>query len=164
MRVFALRTVGFLLCWQVCLVVSAAPQGEVNFTRDVVPALTKAGCNMGACHGSLQGRGGMALSLLGFNPAADYDVLFKQSRGRRANAAAPEQSLLLLKASATVPHGGGVRLPADSAAYKLLRDYIAQGMKPPGANEPVVQRLEVTPLEATLEAGEEVQVTAKAHW
>src|SRR5687767_6891381 len=66
MRDFALRTAGFLVCWQVCLLASAAPKAEVNFTRDVVPALTKAGCNMGACHGSLQGRGGMALSLLGF--------------------------------------------------------------------------------------------------
>src|SRR5436190_3699450 len=85
----------------------------VDFTRDVVPALTRAGCNAGACHGSFQGRGGLQLSLLGFDSAFDYDVLAKSSRGRRINAGTPANSLLLLKPTAAVPHGGGRRIAAD---------------------------------------------------
>ena len=146
------------------LVTAPAAGEEISFTRDVNPALTKAGCNMGACHGSLQGRGGMALSLLGYNPRADYDALFKQARGRRASPAAPEHSLLLLKGTATIPHGGGVRMTPDSPTYKLLRDYIAQGMPPPGTSEPVAVRLEVTPLEVTLQPQQEVQLCVLAHW
>ena len=72
-------------------------QQPLRFTRDVVPALTKAGCNSGACHGSFLGRGGLQLSLLGFDAAFDHEVLTKASRRRRVNVSAPEQSLLLPK-------------------------------------------------------------------
>src|SRR5688572_6911395 len=81
----------------------------VSFSRDVVPALTRAGCNSGACHGSFQGRGGFRLSLLGFDPQADFDSLTREARGRRIFPALPEQSLLLLKPTGTVAHGGGKR-------------------------------------------------------
>src|SRR5262245_1011309 len=73
---------------------------KLSFTRDVIPALTKSGCNAGACHGSFQGRGGFRLSLLGFDPAVDYDTIFKAGRGRRVTPTSPEQSLLLRKATA----------------------------------------------------------------
>ncbi|MCE9606002.1 MAG: DUF1553 domain-containing protein [Planctomycetia bacterium] len=134
------------------------------FSRDIVPVLTKAGCNMGACHGSFQGRGGMTLSLLGFNPTADYDVLFKQSRGRRVSPSAPDQSLLLRKATAAVPHGGGRRFEEDSVAYRAIRDYIAQGANPPGIREPEIVRLETSPRELTLRVGSEAQLVVTAHW
>ncbi len=155
-----------LLSWFVLALVSADPAWaeKFRFTREVVPALTKAGCNSGACHGSFQGRGGMSLSLLGFNPAADYDVLFKQGRGRRVNPAAPELSLLLLKGTAQVPHGGGKRLAADSDAYRVLRDYIAAGLPPLGEHEPTVVRLDVTPREVTLAPQAEVKLKVTAHW
>src|SRR5438094_6689598 len=91
---------------EVRLEVAASPRGRpVDFTRDVVPALTRAGCNAGACHGSFQGRGGFQLSLLGFDATFDYDVLAKASRGRRLNPGVPEQSLLLLKPTGAMPHG-----------------------------------------------------------
>ncbi len=51
-------------------------QREPHFIQDVVPILTKAGCNAGSCHGSFQGRGGFRLSLLGFDPTADYEAIF----------------------------------------------------------------------------------------
>src|SRR5881394_335115 len=72
--------------------VAAEPAAE--FIKDVVPVLTKAGCNAGACHGSFQGRGGFRLSLLGFDPAADYEAVVTESRGRRVFATAPDKSLL----------------------------------------------------------------------
>src|SRR5438477_12284525 len=93
----------------------------VSFTRNVVPALTRLGCNAGACHGSFKGRGELRLSLLGFDPAADYQVLAKEGRGRRVFPAAPERSLLLAKPTLAVPHGGGQRLTENSPAYRIRR-------------------------------------------
>jgi hypothetical protein len=141
-----------------------AADTPLSFTRDVVPVLTKAGCNMGACHGSFQGRGGMTLSLLGFAPAADYDVLFKQSRGRRASATAPEHSLLLRKATGAVAHGGGRRFAEDSDAFRIVRDYISQGAPAPTDGEPQIVRLETIPAEFTLGRGAEAKLKVVAHW
>src|SRR5688572_27144154 len=93
---------------------SARAAEPPDFSRDVVPALTKLGCNAGSCHGSFQGRGGFRLSLLGFDPAADYEAIVTEARGRRVFAAAPDKSLLLLKGTAQVAHGGKKRLSTDS--------------------------------------------------
>ena len=110
---------------------SSTRTSPIEFTRDVLPALTKAGCNAGACHGSFQGRGGFQLSLLGFNSTFDYDVLTKASRGRRLNAGLPERSLLLLKPTGAMPHGGGRRIAPDSEVAAVIRDWIVQGLAGP---------------------------------
>ena len=145
------------LCWMLGLLtwpgVILADVAAPSFSRDVLPALTKAGCNSGACHGSFQGRGGMQLSLLGYDSLADFETLFLTGRGRRVSAVAPTDSLLLRKASGRMPHGGGLRLRPESVEYQLLHDYIAQGMVRPTAAEPVVQTLIVSPDKLTLNAG-----------
>ena len=140
------------------------PRPVPSFSRDAAPALTKAGCNAGACHGSFQGRGGLQLSLLGFDPLADYDALTKSARGRRVFPAAPEQSLMLLKATAAVPHGGGRRMTVESEAYRVLRDYIAAGLPPPTTDDPHVVRLEVTPGELLLKPGQQAEISVAAYW
>ncbi|MCA8991449.1 MAG: DUF1553 domain-containing protein [Planctomycetaceae bacterium] len=100
----------------------------VSFVNDVVPILTKAGCNMGACHAKAGGgQNGFQLSLLGFEPDEDYDALFKEGRGRRLFLADPEQSLILTKGSGGVPHGGGVRLVKSSEEYGTLKRWVAEG-------------------------------------
>src|ERR1043166_8440468 len=86
----------------------------LNFPNQIVPIFTKAGCNSGGCHGKASGQNGFRLSLLGFEPAEDYEHLVKEARGRRIFPASPENSLLLLKATATLPHGGGKRLEKGS--------------------------------------------------
>ncbi|MFM9063803.1 MAG: S-layer protein, partial [Pirellula sp.] len=87
------------------------PHRPVSLVNDVVPILTKAGCNAGTCHAKAgNGQNGFQLSLLGFEPLEDYQHLVVEGRGRRLSATAPEQSLLLLKATGEVPHGGGARL------------------------------------------------------
>jgi len=121
-----------------------------DFTREVVPALTRAGCNAGACHGSFQGRGGFQLSLLGFDPAFDYEVLAKASRGRRINAGTPGQSLLLLKPMGAVPHGGGRRIAAESEVAAILTDWIAGGMPGPRGDELNGLRISVEPPELAI--------------
>ena len=110
------------------------PNAPIDFTRDVVPALTKAGCNSGACHGSFQGRGGLQFSLLGFDPAFDHEVLTKASRGRRINVSSPGQSLLLQKPTGAIPHGGGRRIAPDSEVAAILRDWISENMPGPREN------------------------------
>jgi len=141
-----------------------ANSGAVRFERDVVPALTKAGCNSGACHGSFQGRGGLTLSLLGFDPRRDHDVLFKDGRGRRIAPAAPDESLLLRKATGRMAHGGGKRFEIGSPLHRVLVDYIAQGMAPPSAELLTVSRLEVVPRDFVLRIGEQAPIAVKAHW
>src|SRR4051795_11417623 len=85
----------------------ASGRSAVTFERDVEPILTRAGCNAGACHGKARGQNGFALSLLGFDPDFDFDAIAREARGRRVFPATPEESLLLRKATAAVPHGGG---------------------------------------------------------
>lgn len=135
-----------------------------DFARDVVPALTKAGCNAGACHGSFQGRGGLTLSLWGFDPAADYRVLVTEARGRRVFPAAPDKSLILLKPTMAMPHGGGRRLSPGTEAYDILRNWIAQGAEKARAADLRVARLEVEPAEPLLKRGETASPRVRATW
>lgn len=137
---------------------------DVQFSRDVVPVLTKAGCNAGSCHGSFQGRGGFRLSLLGFDPHMDYDALVREARGRRILASAPAHSLILRKPTGAMAHGGGKRLTVDSAAYRILHDWITSGLPGPRTDDPRVVRLEVTPAEATLRPDQQANLKVQAVW
>src|SRR5436190_7376124 len=95
--------------------------GEVpSFRNDVLPILSKAGCNTGGCHGALAGKGGFKLSLFGYNPDADYLAITRESRGRRIEPTDPGASLLLLKPTTTVRHKGGKRIELNSDEYKIL--------------------------------------------
>lgn len=132
----------------------------VDFTRDILPALTKAGCNAGACHGSFQGRGGFQLSLLGFDAKFDYDVLAKASRGRRLNPGIPGKSLLLLKPTGGVPHGGGRRIKPDSEVAMLLQEWIASGMPGPQPDDLKGLKLSVEPKELVIPPQREEDATA----
>ena len=100
--------------------------GDVRFGTDVVPILTKLGCDSGGCHGKATGQNGFKLSLFGFEPEVDYDALVTEARGRRLTLADPDRSLLLLKATSRVPHGGGRRLNESSDDYRILCDPVAQ--------------------------------------
>src|SRR4051812_1287170 len=87
---------------------------EISFRNNVQPVLTKAGCNAGACHGAAAGQNGFKLSLRGYDNDGDYLVLTKQALGRRVSVNDPGRSLILLKATATIPHKGGKRFELDS--------------------------------------------------
>jgi hypothetical protein len=139
-------------------------QMPVNFPNQVVPIFTKAGCNSGGCHGKSGGQNGFRLSLLGFEPAEDYEHLVKEARGRRLFPAAPDRSLLLMKGVATLPHGGGKRLDENSDDYRLLVRWIRQGMPYGSTNDPVVERIEVFPQQRTLALAAEQQLAVVAHY
>lgn len=115
------------------------------FESEVLVALSKQGCNSGACHGSPSGKGSFRLSLRAFDRVLDELTLIREDFGRRVNPIEPEQSLLLLKPMMKLTHGGGKQLSKDDAAYKILHDWIAEGAKtdPPGT--PRCVKLEVYP-------------------
>jgi hypothetical protein len=136
----------------------------VDFAIEVVPLLSRYGCNAGGCHGKASGQNGFKLSLFGFDPAYDYDELVRRTRGRRMNTAAPDQSLLLLKATNKVPHGGGARLDPESEGYQVLRQWIANGAPQSADDVAHVVKLEIEPRERILAAGATQQLRVVAHY
>src|SRR5579872_6092843 len=106
-----------------------------SFRNHVLPLMTRAGCNSGACHGALAGKGGLKLSLRGYAPSTDYFVLTEQAQGRRVDRLQPAHSLMLLKPTMAVAHGGGQRIEVGSADYQLLADWIASGAPGPRDND-----------------------------
>ena len=144
---------------------AGAAERSMSFVNEIVPTLTKAGCNVGVCHAKAgNGQNGFQLSLLGFEPLEDYEHLVKEARGRRLSFAAPDRSLVLLKASARVPHGGGERLDAASEGYALLRKWIAQGAPWSGRDEPQLESFEVQPARGSIPRGGQQQLKALAHY
>jgi hypothetical protein len=139
-------------------------EAVVSFRNQVVPVFTKLGCNAGGCHGKASGQNGFKLSLLGFDPAFDYAAVVQEARGRRVFPAAPDSSLLLLKGSATVPHGGGRRFARDSAEYALVRRWISQGMPAGSDRDPRVTRIACFPRSAVVDRRGEQQLLVTAFY
>src|SRR5947209_8337697 len=98
---------------------------KVDFERHLMGLFGRMGCNSGSCHGSFQGKGGFRLSLFGYDPEKDYQAVTREVLGRRLDRVDPDRSLLLLKATGKVSHGGGRRFAADSWQYRLFRQWIA---------------------------------------
>jgi hypothetical protein len=136
----------------------------INFGNQIVPIFTKLGCNSGGCHGKASGQNGFKLSLLGFEPDVDFNALVKEARGRRLFPAAPDNSLLLLKACGVVAHGGGKRMEIGSDEYKLVRRWIAAGTPFGEPTDPVVERITVVPEHRILSRNNRQQFAAYAHY
>ena len=133
-----------------------------SFKNHVLPVMTRAGCNSGACHGAAAGKNGLRLTLRGYGPEVDYDVLTRQALARRINKTAPEQSLFLLKPTGAIEHGGGARFAADSPEYRVLAEWIGAGMPRPRDDEPAITKLEAFPGAVTLAPGASQQVVVRA--
>ena len=139
-------------------------QHQWSFRNDVLPVLAKTGCNSGACHGALAGKGGFKLSLRGYDPNHDFQVITRQARGRRIELSDPGASLLLTKPSGGVPHKGGVRFEANSPAYRILGEWISAGVPGPQDSDPRAVRLEIFPKNAILAQGDQQQLVVQAHF
>ena len=140
------------------------PSARITFEMDVQPLLTRFGCNSGACHGKSGGQNGFALSLLGFDSDFDYDSLVLSSRGRRVFPAAPASSLLLLKASGQVPHGGGERFSVGSPFFELLLAWIEAGTPRTPLDAPQLLRVMVEPENQKLVPQEKVPLRVLAEY
>jgi hypothetical protein len=136
----------------------------INFPNQIVPIFTKYTCNSGGCHGKSGGQNGFRLSLLGFEPQEDYEYLVKESFGRRLFPAAPEHSLLLLKGTGTLPHGGGDRWKKDSHDYRMLIRWIDQGMPYGRPEDPSVSGISVYPRYRLLGSEGRQQLKVVAHY
>lgn len=106
---------------------NAAGVEPLSFDTQILPLLTKHGCNAGACHGAAAGRGNFSLSLFGSDPAADYQAIVRAFRGRRIRLADPESSLLIAKPSGRIAHGGEVLFEPDSPTAAALAQWIGRG-------------------------------------
>jgi len=135
---------------------------EWSFRNHVLPVMTKMGCNSGPCHGAAAGKNGFKLTLRGFDPVTDYYTLTHQAIGRRTNRLEPAKSLILLKPTLTIPHGGGQRFPVGSPEYQVMSGWIAAGMPPPKPSDPRIVDLQVYPHEASLVPGALQQLVVMA--
>ena len=136
----------------------------VSFTEDVIPTLTKAGCNQGACHGAQFGQGNFKLSLLGFAPDEDHPSIVRGRSQRRVSVIAPTESLLLRKALLTVPHGGGRRMQSGSPEYETLKVWLHTGAPGPVEDEPRLTDISVTPRQREYQENEGQQLRVVAHF
>lgn len=135
-----------------------------SFRNDIAPLLFKMGCNTGACHGAAAGKNGFKLSLRGFDFDWDHKVMTRQANARRLSLSEPEQSLVLLKATMEVPHGGGERFRNDSESYRILRDWIAAGAPAANAADPLVQSIEPYPNSVKLAKDATQQIIVRANY
>ena len=133
-----------------------------SFRNDVLPVMTKVGCNSGPCHGAAAGKNGFKLTLRGYDPVTDYYTLTHQALARRTDRLEPAKSLILLKPTLTISHGGGRRFDVDSPEYKVIAGWLAQGMPAPQDTDAVVKEIEVLPHEASLVPGAEQQLIVTA--
>src|SRR5438105_343491 len=140
MRLVRYLAAGLLVAAMVA--VRASANEPVNFERDAMAVLSKSGCNLGACHGNFNGKGGFRLSLRGEDPAADYETLLRGADQRRVNLLDPEASLILQKPTGQVVHQGGLRFNRESIEYRVLRQWIDAGVPGPVAEARLI-RLEV---------------------
>nr|MCS5564206.1 hypothetical protein [Oleiphilaceae bacterium] len=117
----------------------------LNFNNDVIPIMSRFGCNASGCHGKAEGQNGFKLSVFGFDATNDYQALVMQGRGRRVFPASPEKSLLLLKVSGATPHGGGVRIIPGQPAYETLLNWIKAGTPVGSDDDPRVVGIQLFP-------------------
>lgn len=135
-----------------------------SFRNDVQTVLTKAGCNMGACHGAQAGKKGFKLALRGYDHFADYDTLTRQARARRVDLNDPAESLILRKATGTIPHGGGQRFAPGSLEYRIVSEWIAEGAPGPTERDPVVTSLTILPRQIVLDSQSSQQLMLQAEY
>lgn len=136
---------------------------HVDFDTEIVPILTKAGCNTGACHGAAAGRGGFRLSLFGSDPVFDHRSIALELEGRRVNLVEPAESLVLLKPTGTLRHGGGRRFGIDSESDRRFQAWIASGAERSSARR--LEKLTMTPTRhVAARPGESITLTATARF
>ncbi|MEX0819779.1 MAG: DUF1549 domain-containing protein [Pirellulaceae bacterium] len=140
------------------------PQRGYNFENDIVPILSKFGCNSSGCHGKAEGQNGFKLSVFGFDPEQDYRAFTMEGRGRRVFPSAPRRSLILLKANGGIPHGGGIRIDPQRPEHQTLVNWIQAGAPFGSPTDPKVVAIEVSPRQGQLPMRASQPLHVEATW
>jgi WD40 repeat protein len=143
---------------------AAKTNAPLSFVNDVLPVLSKAGCNAGKCHAKPEGQNGFKLSVFAYDPKSDHREIVKDARGRRVFPAFAEESLILRKPTLALPHEGGERFKAGSKSYQTLVRWIEQGMPYSASNDPRLERITVSPGERRYRKGDQQALTVQAHY
>lgn len=164
MRLFTRNaSAGILLLSGLGSWIQAEEPVPLSFRNDVLPILSRHGCASGACHAKAEGQNGFHLTVFAYDPEADYREIVHNARGRRVFPAAPEKSLLVLKATHRVEHEGGEAIARGSEAERILIEWIRQGMPWEVPGEPRIEGILVQPAEMRYQKGEArtLKVTAR---
>ncbi len=137
---------------------------EWSFRTHVIPVLSRQGCNMGACHGAIAGKGGFRLSLRGYDPETDFNRITKEALGRRIELSDPGRSLLLTKATTALKHTGGKHIKEGSRDYRVISEWIAAGAKAPEKDDARLLGLEIFPELSTLKVGDFQNILVRAKY
>ncbi len=132
-------------------VTRAAETKPISFHLDIMPILTRSGCNTGSCHGAARGKDGFRLSLFGFDPNGDYQRITREIGIRRINLAVPDQSLILLKATGAVQHSGGKKIEPGSKHYNTVLTWLKAGAPVDAGPPPAVTKVDIYPKQAVME-------------
>lgn len=135
-----------------------------TFRNHVQPVFARLGCNSGACHGALAGKGGFRLSLRGYDTERDHYNITTQQLGRRVDLASPAHSLVLTKPTAAVPHKGGKRLDEESLHYRVVSEWLANGAPAPSEQDARLESLEILPKSVTLKKGQVQPLVVQARY
>ena len=146
-------------------VLDATKPRDISFHLDVMPVITRSGCNTGSCHGAGRGKDGFRLSLFGFDPVGDFQRITREIGVRRINLAIPEQSLILLKSIGSVPHSGGKRMEPGSEYERTLLTWLKANAPIDAVAPPTCTKVELFPSQAVLEGeGATQRLVAVAHY
>ncbi|MEZ6079501.1 MAG: hypothetical protein R3C56_28660 [Pirellulaceae bacterium] len=144
---------------------AATTPRDISFHLDIMPVLTRSGCNTGSCHGAARGKDGFRLSLFGYDPVGDYQRITREIGIRRINLAIPEQSLVYLKATGAVPHSGGKRMDPDSPYAAALLGWLNGGALLDANAPPECTQVDLFPPQAVMEGeGASQRLVAVAHY
>jgi hypothetical protein len=147
-----------------------------SFGRDIGGIFTRRGCNSTSCHGGVKGKGGLKLSINAMYPHDDYKWIVEGGTYKvlsadpgakipRIDLKQPEKSLLLSKPALEVAHGGGQRFKVDSRDYATILEWVRNGAQygEEAQGGVSIQRIEVFPKEAVLNAGGRQQLLVTAY-
>src|SRR6187549_3210368 len=133
--------------WPLLFIATSLAAQPVSFVKDVLPIMNKSSCTSGPCHGGAKGKGGFKLSLRGYDAEFDYRAILHDLAGRRFNRTEPANSLILLKPSTAVSHGGGLRIDKSSADYEVVLRWLSEGAIYGDPVSSTVTKLSVEPAE-----------------
>lgn len=145
-------------------VIGATKTHRWSFRHDIQSSFSKIGCNQGACHGALAGKGGFKLSLRGYDTEADFRAITREARGRRIEMADPGRSLILAKPTGALPHKGGLKLQTQSRDYRIISEWIASGADAPKEDDPHLTHISVLPESVLLQPTDHSRVLVNAHY